>query len=153
MKRIMMTAALLLISVVTALAAGDIAAVAEPTAFDNFVSNTLQPCILSVLGLVVTGAVGYLSGLLKKKFGLEISTAMATRINQVAYNSVMAVEESAAAYLKEKGNKIVGETKHAQAVEMILQKVPSLSKEEADNLVLSAIGMVKGLGASKAVGA
>jgi len=139
---------------VTALAA-DIALaadLAQPSGFDSFVTNTLQPLILSLLGLVVTAAVGYLTNLLKNKFGLEISNATNDRLRAVAYDSVMAVEERAAAYLKERGNRIVGETKHSEAIDLILQKVPALSREEADQLVLSAVGMVKGLGASKAVG-
>jgi len=127
-------------------------AATQPSAFDAFITNTVQPLVLSLLGVIVAGAVTYLTNLLKKKFGLEISNATQERIRTVAFDAVHAAEEKGAAYLKEKGEKRASESKYNDAINFVLAKVPTLSREEADEKIHAALAMVKGLGASKATG-
>lgn len=152
MKNLCITIWFLLATVGFAFAAGDIDG-AQVSTFDNFVTNTVQPLILSLLATVITVAVGYITSLLKKKFGLEISTATQQRISTIAYDAVHAVEERGAAYAKEKGEKWASECKYNEALNYVLSRVPTLSREEADAKIHTALATIRGLGATKGIGA
>lgn len=133
----------------TAVAAAE---TAGPSPFDTFFTGTIQPVLISIFGAVLTAATAYLSKLLKDKFGLEISEATQQRLRGIAWDAVHSVEEQAAAALKEKGTAWASSDKHAAAINLILSRVPTLSQEDADSLVKSALGKIKGLGASAAIG-
>jgi hypothetical protein len=150
MKRFvgLMVLMMLVLFAAVAMAGGDIAGAAEPGAVGQFVDGTLQPLLLSLFGTVVTTAVTYLSLLLKRKWGLEIGAETQRRIGAVAFDAVHVVEEQAAAYAKEKGEKWLSANKHQAAVSFMLAKVPSLTKDEADEKVTAALAMIKGLGAT-----
>lgn len=124
----------------------------EVTPFNSFVTNTLQPLILSLLGTVVTVAVAYFSGILKKKFGLELSEKITTRLRGIAWDAVNLAEEKAALYLKTAGEKMLSTTKYAGAYNYVFDKVPTISPEEADALIHAALAKVKGLGATAELG-
>lgn len=127
--------------------------VPEVSGFNGFMTNTLQPLILSLLATVVAAAVTYLTAVLKRKFGIEISAATADRLRGIAWDAVNAVEEKAAVAAIEAGGKWLSTTKHSEAVNYILSKVPALSMEEADTLVQAALAKTKGLGATAGIGA
>lgn len=131
--------------------AGEIVA-AEVSGLNSFVDNTLQPLILSLLGTVLTIAITYVTALLKRKFGIEISEATANRLRGIAWDAVQSVEERAVATVKEGGRKWLSTAKHAAAVDYILAKAPALTREEADALVQSAVAKVKGIGATAQLG-
>lgn len=143
-----MVLVVLVLAAGVALAGGDIAGAAEPSAFDKFVDGTLQPLLMSIVGLVVSAAVTSLSVMLKRKWGLEIGAETQRRISAVALDAVHVVEEQSAAYAKEKGEKWLSANKHQAAISFMLGKVPTLTKDEADEKVTAALAMVKGLGAT-----
>lgn len=151
MKTIFLTVWTVLACAACCFAVGD-SAIPPPSAFDGFITNTLQPLLLSLLAAIVAAAVAYITALLKRKFGLEISTATEARISQVAYNAVRAVEEKAAASLAITGQKWASESKYTAALNYVLSLVPTLSKEEADARINTALATIKGLGATKAIG-
>lgn len=125
----------------------------DGSGLNGFIDNTLQPLILSLLGTVLTIAITYISALLKRKFGIEISEATANRLRGIARDAVHSVEEKAALAVKQGGEKWLSQAKHAAAIDYILSKAPVLSQEEADALVQSALAKIKGLGATSQLGA
>lgn len=142
----------LVLAAFAAFAAEAVAPGSGQTVFDGFFDKTLQPVINSILAVVVTGAVTYITAMLKRKFGIEISEATTARLRGIAWDAVHVVEEKAATAVKTGGDKWLSEAKHAAAINYILAKVPALSQDEADSLVQAALAKVKGLGATAALG-
>lgn len=152
MKSFFMAIWFVLAMVGFALAGGDIAA-AQESPFAAFMNNTVQPLLSSLLATIVAAAVTYITLVFKKKFGLEISNATQARISGIAYDAVNAVEEKGAAYLKERGEKWASQCKYNEALNYVLSKVPTLTREEADAKIHSVIAGVKGIGATSELGA
>ena len=129
------------------MAGGDIAAAVAPDASGGL-TDKLEPIVASLVGTIVSTAVAYLSLMLKKKWGLEIGAETQRRISAVAFDAVHVVEEQAAAHLKEKEEKWLSTSKHQAAISYVLSKIPTLSKDEADEKVTAALAMIKGMGAT-----
>lgn len=152
LKRTMLIIIVVLAICSVALAGGDIASASEPTAFDQFVSGTLQPLFKSTLDYLLPIAIGYALLLFKRKTGIDIANSTQQKLNELAADAVHLAEERGAVYLKESGNKMLSEAKYKTAIDYVLTKAPTLTPDEADDKVHAALAKFKGLGASREVG-
>ncbi len=109
------------------------------------INGTLLP-----LAIALITAMGSLLLLkLKQKYGIEISAETQAVIAQQAESIVQTVAEKAAAYAKEHvGTKMAGHEQLESAVVALMSRVPSLTREQADEQVHAALARIPGLGAT-----
>ncbi len=109
------------------------------------INGTLLP-----LAIALITAMGSLLLLkLKQKYGIEISAETQAVIAQQAESIVQTVAEKAAAYAKEHvGGKMAGHEQLESAVIALMSRVPSLTREQADEQVHAALARIPGLGAT-----
>lgn len=112
---------------------------------ENLVDNVVAP----ILAAVVMAGLSYLGSLVKKKWGLQISQQTQDLVASQAMEIVLAVEEKAAAFAKDTGNKWLSNEKHREAVNQILERVPKVTADQADGMVYAALAAINGLGATK----
>lgn len=139
MKRILVLLLLLLPSLAFAL---DNPAVGEAVAgiWSGVVIPVLSAACLGVLGLVLDK--------LRRRYNLQIDIDSQKYLEGLAQRAVALAEEKGAAYLKANITKITGRDKLDIAIAHILTAAPKLSREQADNLVHTALARVKGAGAT-----
>lgn len=99
----------------------------------EFATPLLLAAITAIIGFVGTKFKGYISEDTMRKIAEDVTSK---------------VEEEVAKAVKEKQPKIPGNEKFDKAVTLILERVPSLSKEKAEELVQSAVDRLPTLGAS-----
>ncbi len=115
---------------------------------EHLIANVVSPLLITGLqGLaVVLLALG--TRYLHKKTGIKINQGTQQLAEAAALRSVMAVEEIAERKIKETGSKMLSETKHGQAIDLLLAAVPAISQGQASNMVTWAVANVMGLGAT-----
>ena len=133
---------------------GALAADAAPaaTGLGQFVTDTLQPVLISVIGTLVPLLLTLLCRWISKKTGIAISDASQAKLESIAEKAVLYVEEKAAGSLKTAGEKWPSYVKHQQAVDMVLKLAPALTGDQADALVHWAVAKIPGLGATGVLG-
>ena len=141
----------LLLMAGTALAAAT--APATASGLSQFVDNTIQPVVLSVIGALTPLLMALGCRFLTKVTGINVSQASQQQLEGVAEKAVLSVEEKAAASLKTAGEAWTGYQKHQEAVDTILALAPSLTQGQADTLVHWAVAKIPGIGATGVLGA
>lgn len=115
--------------------------------FTGLINPILEAVVLVLVPMLVAKAVSMVSGYLK----VQVNTNTLDMLNKIAVSAVSAVEETAATAFKNGAVKWTSSMKQGAAIDKILAAAPSLTTEQAQGLVHSAVGMVSSLGASAVV--
>lgn len=153
MKRIIFTvylSALVLIAF-AGVAACAVAASTNP-GLNSFITDTLQPVIVSVIGTIVPLLLALLCRFISKKTGIAISDASQQKLEDIATKAVLYTEEKATASLKLSAEKWPAYLKHQTAVDRVLSLAPGLSHDQADMLVHWAVAKIPGVGSTGVLG-
>jgi len=131
-----------------AIAADQTAAVSTgPTlgeAVKGVVDNAIIPLVVSLVGALVSLVLVKL----KNKYNIELKAETEAWISKQAENAVQMVAEKAAAKLKYEKIKLTGNQKLDTAVAMLVTKVPTISRDQADQYIHAALARIPGLGAT-----
>jgi len=114
----------------------------------NFFLEYVLPIIGSAVGLLLTGLLGAGIRWFSNKTGIDIRKEKVDTVNKGITDIVFAGEERAAAILKPKVDDAMSKIKLGWALNLVGNRFPELTREEADTKVHAIIGMTKGLGAS-----
>lgn len=141
-------AAILSLTACGVVLAADPAAPAVPTApqaLAGFLSGVVFP-------LVTALAMGFLTVFLNRlgtKYKLDSLTQRGNLVEQFAYQGITLAEEKAAQLLGSK-SALTGSDKLDVAVSHVLSMMPSISREQADQVVHAILAQIPGLGATGA---
>jgi hypothetical protein len=113
-------------------------------ALGDLVVNTLLPVLVALAGTLASIALYRLKAWLKIKTSAEFDIWVSGR----AEEAVQYVGETAAAKLKTAKVKMTGSEKLNIAVARLIERVPSLSREQAEMCVHAALARVSGEGAT-----
>ena len=119
---------------------------------EQFITNTLQPILVSLIGTLVPVLIALACRFLAKKTGIAISDASQQKLRDIAESAVLAVEEKATASLKTAGEKWPSYLKHKEAMDRVLSLAPSLSHDQADMLIHWVVAKIPGVGATGVLG-
>ncbi len=109
------------------------------------INGTLLPLALALSALVARSV----AAKIKQKYGLQVSAYTLNIIEQQAESVVQMAAEKAAAYAKaHEGAWPAGHEQLESAVVALMSRVPSLTREQADEQVHSALARIPGLGAT-----
>jgi len=103
--------------------------------------------VVKLLGGVLAGALIALVLKLSKKAGLSIDSEREAQIRQAAVDAVSRVEEWAATQIKAKKKNITGGVKLERAIADVIDRVPGVTYEEAEQVIQAALPQM-GLGAA-----
>ena len=118
------------------------------TAGDNVVS-IFQQTVFPVLTAFFLGLVSIVVSKLAKKYNAEALVANNDLIQQVATRGIGLAEEMAAKAIKSGVDKrISGNDKLAIAVEHLKEMVPTITREQAVNIVEGTLAQISGAGAT-----
>lgn len=120
---------------------------------EHLFDAVLNPLATSFIEVLVVVLIGFIINFVRKKTGIKISEALQKKAETAAVQAVLAVEETAASKLKDKSETWLSKRKHGEAFKRIINVVPEISKEQADELVHWAVAKIPGLGATKDFGA
>lgn len=115
---------------------------------NELIQNTIQPLMAALVMAIITVVGAKLTQYLHAKTGIELDAATVAKAENAATQAVMAVEEKAAAQASQKLAAWTSSQKHQAAINMIISAVPTITQEQANNLVSAALAKVPGLGAS-----
>lgn len=108
---------------------------------NELIKTVIDAAVVTIIPLVVAFIVQQI-----RKTGLEISAQSQARLQVIAENAVLAVEEWAADRVK-RAIPTANSQKYARALEIVLEKVPGISEDEAHDLIHAALPKV-GVGAT-----
>lgn len=103
--------------------------------------RVLRPVLTTLLVSSATAIASYLVSLLRKelqKAGVELTAAQEERLRQVALDVVRAVEEWAR-QLAKANLPVTGEEKENRAVEMLLERFPTITAHSARTAIHAAL--------------
>jgi len=122
---------------------------AESTPDSVAVGSFLQQVIFPLASAFLLGLLGIVLDLLRKKYNMDISEKNEARLMEIAKSAVAYAEEKAAASVKDYSIKFSGGDKLNAAIQYVVDRVPVVSKEKADEIIHVALGRVVGAGATK----
>jgi hypothetical protein len=103
--------------------------------------------VFPILSAAVLGLVGWLTKKLADKFGEEAIMSHKVYIETNAIAAIGYAEERAMEWAKEQ-NKITGREKLDMAIGWFIKQIPEISKEQAEQLIISALARIKNVGAT-----
>ena len=147
-KAIAMKRALALIALVTLMLLWPVLALAEETGLSAAIAGFLQGVVFPVLGALLMALVSWAVVKIAKKYNLDILLQNEALIRNAAWRGIGLAEEYAAKKLKESDIKIGGSEKLSIAVAQVLNAVPKLTREQAEQYIESLLPSLKGVGAT-----
>lgn len=115
---------------------------------EALIMNTIQPIMAVLVASIITIVGTKLTQYLHAKTGIVVDAALTAKAETAATQAVLAVEEKAAADAAAKIGAWTGGQKYSTAIDMVVSAVPTVTPEQAANLVNAALAKVPGLGAS-----
>ncbi len=112
----------------------------------DFIMNTVSPILQALILGLIPILLALIANYITKKTGITIKQEQLTFVEQAAVNAVRQVEGRAMRKLSEKGEKWVGEHKHAEAINRLLLMAPEITDEQAKGYVDLAVSRVPGIG-------
>lgn len=112
----------------------------------ELLNGVVQPLVISLIGILVSMALGALFNFIQKKTGIEVSESIKRRAQASAIAAVMAAEEVGFRKLEGKALAFDGEYKHNWALNALREAVPELTQKQADTMVGWAVAQVPGVG-------
>ncbi|MBI5189949.1 MAG: hypothetical protein HZA22_04690 [Nitrospirae bacterium] len=143
--------AVLMFSAITGYAADAAPVAAQSGPLGEFVAALLVQVVFPFVAAALAILVPWVLLKLKKKLNIEIGQKTEAAITDQAFKAVHFVEEWAALSVK-KGIPVTSGQKYEKALGMVREALPTLTPADAERYIQSAIGLTKGLGASKEVG-
>ena len=104
--------------------------------------------LVKVLGAALAGVIIWAATQLARKFGVELSLAQQEKIGLYARQAILSVEEKAAALVKAQAGKLSAGEKLAGAVELLVQRVPGIDRDEAAEIIHQQLPVVRGAAVS-----
>jgi hypothetical protein len=139
----------LIFTIITAIIVLPFVALAEETtAGGQAVASLLEGVVFPVVTAFLLGLVGIVINKVRIKYNLDISAEKQSQLESLALRGIAYAEEKASDYAKNKAKTLTGSDKLDIAVAHILTAMPKISDRQAEAIVNSVLGQVKGLGAS-----
>lgn len=113
---------------------------------DDFLTEALKIILVPAVAAISTALTALIVQLLRKA-NIELSAENRAKLETITQQGILLMEEKAAAALRAGVGQVAAREKLEGAMEYLLDKVPGVTREEAQNLVLSELPKL-GLGAS-----
>lgn len=115
---------------------------------ENFLLDFVLPLFLALLLALGNILIAYAVRWLAAKAKISIEKAWIEKAQGIVEEGVLAVEEKAAAAVKEGLSEWTADTKYLRVIDYVLGLVPDLSKEKADAMIHAVLARTPALGAS-----